>query len=282
MKNLAYFGAAAIAAFTVGTAASAQVGLGAGPATDAAELNEDLIEDIEDDAERDIGRFGNEGRPQGFTGSLALRATAASGNTDNYNLGIGTDLGYVAGPNGFELQLNYSYGEEDGVRTDESLFYTAEYTRDFTPRFFGYAKLQGSIDDFSSYQSDTFLTVGAGYRIYNTPTMQWSVQAGAGYRYAEFNDFTDSLTDLDFSEPAVALSSDYAHRLTETVYVTNDTDVLWSDSDTVVFNDLALSVAMTDTLALRTSVLTEYHSDPLPGFEDTDNTYGVSVVYNFN
>jgi putative salt-induced outer membrane protein len=39
---------------------------------------------------------------------------------------------------------------------------------------------------------------------------------------------------------------------------------------------------MTDALALRTSVLTEYHTDPEPGFKSTDNTFGVSVVYSFN
>ncbi len=39
---------------------------------------------------------------------------------------------------------------------------------------------------------------------------------------------------------------------------------------------------MTDQLALRTSLLTEYRTDPLPGFKDTDNTLGVSVVYTFN
>ncbi len=64
--------------------------------------------------------------------------------------------------------------------------------------------------------------------------------------------------------------------------MTNDTDVITSSSDTVVYNDLALSVSMTDSLALRTSVLTEYHSDPEPGFKDTDNTFGISLVYSFN
>ena len=40
--------------------------------TIAGDRNEDLLEAIEDDAERDLDRFGNEGRPQGFTGSVAL------------------------------------------------------------------------------------------------------------------------------------------------------------------------------------------------------------------
>ena len=244
----------------------------------AEDRNEDLLEAIEDDAERDLDRLGNEGRPQGFTGSVALRGTASSGNTDSADLGIGSDLNYVWGPNGIELQLSYTYGEDDGTKNEESLFYGLEYTRDFNPRLFGFAKLQGSIDEFSSFESDTFLILGAGYRIFNEANRQWSVQAGPGYRFAELSD----VTSADISEAAFGISSDYAQDLNENMFLTNDTDIIGSESDTVVFNDLALSVRMADGLALRTSVLTEYHSDPEPGFKDTDNTFGLSLVYSFN
>lgn len=244
----------------------------------AEDRNEDLIEAIEDDAERDLDRFGNEGRPQGFNGSFALRGIANSGNTDSVDLGVGSDLNYIWGPNGIELQLSYTYGEDDGTKNEESLFYGLEYTRDLNPRLFGFAKVQGSVDEFSSFENDTFVSFGAGYRIFNEADRQWSVQAGPGYRFAELSD----VTSADVSEGAFGVSSDYAQKLTDTVYMTNDTDVITSSSDTVVYNDLALSVSMTDSLALRTSVLTEYHSDPEPGFKDTDNTFGISLVYSFN
>lgn len=244
----------------------------------AADRNEDLLDAIEDDAERELDRFGNEGRPQGFDGSVAVRGIASSGNTDSLDIGIGSDLNYVWGPNGLELQLNYAYGEDDGKKTEESLYYGLEYTRDFNPVVFGFAKLQGSVDEFSDFETDTFLSFGAGYRIFNDDTRQWSVQGGPGYRFAELSDVTRG----DISEGAIGISSDYAHKLTDTVFLTNDTDVIWSDSDTAVFNDLALNVSMTNTVALRTSILTEYHSDVAKGVKNTDNTYGVSLVYSFN
>lgn len=247
--------------------------------TDVAEQrNEDLIDAIEDDAERDLDRFGNEGRPQGWTGSFALRGIGNSGNTDSLDVGLGADLNYVQGANGFQLQMNYTYGADDGTKNEESLFYDFEYTRDLTPVWFGFAKLQGSVDEFSDFETDTFVSFGAGYRIFNEPTRQWSVQAGPGYRFASLSDVT--LSDID--EGTFGVSSDFSQKLTDTVFLTNDTDVIMSDRDTVVFNDLALSVSMTDQLALRTSILTEYHTDPSAGFDDTDNTFGVSLVYSFN
>lgn len=247
--------------------------------TIAGDRNEDLIEAIEDDAERDLDRFGNEGRPDGFSGSVALRSVATNGNGESLTVGIGSDLNYVWGPNGVELQLNYAYSDDDDSDAEESLYYGLEYTRDFNPRLFGFAKVQGSVDDATDaeFESDTFVSFGAGYRIYNTPTMQWSVQAGPGYRFADLSD----VADADIDEGAFGISSDYAHRLTETLFVTNDTDIIWSESDTAVLNDLSLNYAMTDSLALRTSVFTEYHSDPGDS-KSTDNTFGVSLVYSFN
>ncbi len=249
-----------------------------GGASVAADRNEDLIDDIEDDADRDLDRFGNEGRPQGYTGSVALRGIANAGNTESTDIGIGADLNYVQGVNGYELQLSYTYGEDDGSKNEESLFYGFEYTRDFSPVVFGFAKLQGSVDKFSSFENDTFASVGAGYRIYNDADRQWSVQAGPGYRFAKLSD----IASADVSEGAFGLSSDYAQKLSETVYLTNDTDIITSSSDTVAYNDFAVSVSMTDALALRTSILTEYHTDPEPGFKSTDNTFGLSLVYSFN
>ncbi|KQI73672.1 hypothetical protein AN191_02010 [Loktanella sp. 5RATIMAR09] len=267
----------AAVATILATSASAQNLIGRD--TVAGDLNEDLIEAIEDDAERELDRFGNEGRPQGFTGSVALRGIAQSGNTESVNIGIGTDMNYVFGPNGIELQLNYAYSDDDDTASEESLFYGLEYTRDLTPEFFGFAKLQGSADNATDaqYETDTFASFGAGYRVFNEADRQWSLQAGPGYRFAELNDITDG----DVSEAAFGVSSDYAQKLTENVFFTNDTDVIWSESDTVVFNDLAMNVSMTETLALRTSILTEFHTEPGTA-EDTDNTFGVSLVYSFN
>lgn len=281
MKNELKLGASALAllAMLAATSVSAQSIIGRD--TVAGDRNEDLLEAIEDDAERDLERFGNEGRPQGFNGSVAMRAIAQTGNSESTDVGIGSDLNYVWGRNGIELQLNYAYSDDDDAAgSDESLYYGLEYTRDFTPVIFGFAKIQGSYDGAtdSEFETDTFVSFGAGYRIYNDADRQWSVQAGPGYRFADIND----VASADISEGAFGASSDYAQKLTEAVFLTNDTDVIWSESNTKLYNDLALNVAMTDRLALRTSILTEYTSDVSAPAKNTDNTFGVSLVYSFN
>ena len=109
---------AAIAAI-IASSASAQTLIGRD--TVAGDRNDDLIEAIEDDAERELDRFGNEGRPNGFIGSLAFRGTAQSGNSEAVNIGIGTDMNYVFGPNGIALQLNYAFSDDDNTDSEESM-----------------------------------------------------------------------------------------------------------------------------------------------------------------
>lgn len=239
---------------------------------------ESLFTAIEDDAARTLAAFGNEGRTQGFDGSVALRGIATSGTTQNVDLGVGADLDYVDGSDGYALAISYAYGANAGVTNEQSLIYGVEYTRDINSGVFAYGKLQGSVDAFSTVASDTFVGFGAGYRIHNDQKTQWSLQAGPGYRFTDLA----AVAAVDVQEAAFSLSSDYATVLSNSVTLTNDTDLIWSASDTALFNDLALSVAMSDALALRTSVATEYHSTPGGGAATTDNTFGVSLVYSLN
>ena len=248
--NLPIFAAATIVAFASGPAFAQTTTFDAQDR--AQDAVEDLQEAIEDDFERDVRAFGNVGRQVGFVGSFALQGTMTSGNTDTANLGLGTTLGYYDGVNGYDLAMSYTYSEEDGTSGANRLLYGLQYTRDFGPRWYGYASLQGSNDnsDDASFSRDTFLGVGVGYKVIERPDVQWNIAAGPGYRWAE-----RAVTNEEFKETAISLTSNYTARISNTVLGTMDTDVIWSDSDTVIRNDAGINVSMTDVLALRTSLV---------------------------
>ncbi len=272
MKNssLILIGAAASLISSTAVAQSAFDG-----STDVDDRIDALNESIADDMVRDVDAFGNQGRPVGFDGAVALQAQSTSGNTDTTAIGIGSNLGYYDGTNGYDLQLSYQYADTAGTVTEDSLLYELEYTRDLGTAYYGFAKLQGTVEGFDE-TSDNFLGFGLGYKIYNSRDLQWTVDAGVGYRVADLS----GVDDLD--EAAISVSSSYFNRINDVVSFSNDTDIISSDSDTVYYNDLGLNVAMTETLAMRTSLVTEYHTNPTAGDEYTDNAIGVSLVYNFD
>ncbi|MCF2905076.1 DUF481 domain-containing protein [Octadecabacter sp. CECT 8868] len=242
---------------------------------------DDLQEQMEDDQDRDLSAFGTEGREIGDYGSVALRYTATSNDGDTSNdLGVGLRYGWFDGVNGIDTNASYVYGEENGTITENTLLAGVDYRRNLSDRVFAYGQADLSIDKQTTtadeYTQDIFAGVGVGYRIFNSADTQWSVQAGPGYRAAEV------VGGAKVNEAAASVSSNLFVSLTDSVYLTNDTDVIYSEFATTIANDLALNVALTDTMALRTSYATRFNDLTDNSFSDGENTLGVSVVYNFN
>lgn len=242
----------------------------------------DNVEAIEEQVQDDFDRgreardFGpNQGR-LGWSGSLAATANATSGNTDTAAMGIGARLGYFDGTNGHDFRLSYRYAEDEGDATANTLAASYDYSRFFTPDFFAFGKLSTKYDEFGPFERDSFVGAGIGYRFVNTADVVWSVQAGPGFRVAEESNGNR------IEEAAGLLESKLFWSLSDDVFLSNDTAVLFSEADTAVSNDLGLNVSLNRALALRTSLRSEYHSDPLPGAEEWDHALGVSLVYSFN
>ena len=275
MRNALVFASASALALSVASTAFAQGRLVGTEALD------DRIDDIQDDVQEDLARgddaerFGPLGVPQGWRGSLALSASATSGNVDSGEMSLAGRLTYGSGPWVHNFGFAAEYGESEGVRSEENVFAVYEGNRYFTERFyvFGLARLE--YDDFASNTRDGFLGVGPGYRIVNTEDMTWRVQAGPGWRYVEQNDGTSE------TEAGFLAASRFYYGFSETMSLTNDTDVLGSDINTIATNDLGVNFKMTDSLSTRVSYRTEYNSDPLPGLKDTENTIGLSLVVGF-
>ncbi len=270
---------AAISGFVAtGAFAASDVFANDGAAADAVT---DLEEQIADDADRGVAAFGTEGREVGTYGSLAFRASSTSNDGDtSADMGVGLRYGAFDGVNGFDLTASFKYGMVNGVVTENQLLAGADYRRNLNDTLFVYAKADAAFDRLTTtvgeYTQDVFLGAGLGYRIINTNDVQWSLQAGPGYRLAEV------YGGADVSEAAASVSSNLFYSLSDTAYVTNDTDVIYSEFATTATNELALSVLLSDKLSLRTSYSTSFNNQTDSSFADAENTFGASVVYNFN
>ncbi|MDH3264438.1 MAG: DUF481 domain-containing protein [Paracoccaceae bacterium] len=275
MKNAAKFGTVSALAILLAAPAFAQgtlVGI---------EALDERIEDIESDVREDLARgedkerFGPYGVAQGWRGSLALTGSAASGNTDSAELSVAGRLTYGVGPWSHTFGFAGEFGESNGVRNEEKIYGIYEGNRYFSDQFYAFGMARFEYDGFATNERDAFLGFGPGYRIINTPDMTWRVQAGPGWRHVERADGTSE------SEAGFIAASRFYYGFSETVSLTNDTDVLGSDINTIATNDFGVNFKMTDTLSTRFSYRTEYNSDPLPGLKHTDNTIGVSLIVGF-
>ncbi|SFP34423.1 DUF481 domain-containing protein [Tranquillimonas alkanivorans] len=245
------------------------------------EALDERIEDIELDVRedlaegRDADRFGPNQVPQGWRGSFALSGSVSDGNTDEGDLSIAGRLTYGIGNWVHSFGLAGEYGESDGDKDQEEFYATYEGTRYFTPRFYAFGIGRFEYDNFDTIERDAFIGLGPGYRIINQPDLTWRVQAGPGWRY------TEDQTGDDNTEFAWIAASRVYYGLTDTVALTNDTEILGSDENTTYWNDLGVNFEVSNTLTTRISYQVEHNTDPLPGFDDTDQSLNVALILGF-
>ncbi|MCK8463529.1 DUF481 domain-containing protein [Aliiroseovarius sp. CAU 1755] len=241
---------------------------------------DDRIDDIQEDVADDLNNADKRDRlsnqyAQGWTGSVALGLSATSGNTDTADLDLAGRFRYGNGPWNHTFGFAAEFAEDNGVRNKEEIYATYDVNRYFNEQFYLFGLGSVRYDNFDANKIDAFLGFGPGYRVINEPNMSWRVQAGPGVRYVE------TQSGVGSTEVAGIVSSRFYTDFTETVSLSMDTDVLFSDADTTITNDLGVNFKVTDRMSTRVSYRTEWNSDPLPGFESADNSLGVSLVYGF-
>ncbi|MGZ2259995.1 DUF481 domain-containing protein [Roseobacter sp. A03A-229] len=238
------------------------------------DIQEDVADDLNNADARDRDRSNNQ-YAQGWTGSVALGFSATSGNTDTTDLDLAGRFRYGNGPWNHTIGFALEFAEDNDVSNKEEIFATYDVNRYLNGDFYVFGLGSVRYDDFDSNRWDAFLGFGPGYRVINQKDQTWRLQAGPGLRYIEDQNGANN------TEIAGIASSRYYIKFNENIFLTNDTDILFSDEDTVVTNDLGVNFRMTDTLSTRVSYRSEWDSDPLANFSSADNSLGVSLVYGF-
>ena len=277
MKTYLKLGAASMLALLVGAGAvMAQTTL-----TGIRDLN-DRIDDLEDDIQEDIDRaednyrFGNPEQRQGLSGSASLGYSGTSGQNDSQDLSVGARLRYEQGQVVQTIGVVLEYSEVEGDSTQEDVFAVYDLNYYLNDRFYlfalGRVQSDGLADTAAEIKTDGFIGFGPGYRIVNTDQVSWRVQAGVGVSYLE-----DGLDDSD-TDVGYILSSRLFYRVSDSFFVTNDTDVLYSDDALRVNNDLGANFQFSDRFVTRVSYLADYNEDRTTEYE---NKLGISLVYGF-
>ena len=242
----------------------------------------DRIDDINDDVAEDMARsedaarFGYPEYQPGFSGSASLGYSAQTGNTDTQDFALGIRMRYAQDQWVQTLGLAADFSETDGTKDEESIFAVYDGNYYFNERFYIFAlaraERDGLADSAGEISRDGFIGIGPGYRVINEANMAWRVQAGIGASYLR-----DGLGNSE-TETGYIASSRFFYQISDSMFLTNDTDVLSSDSALRANNDLGVNFKVSDALSTRISYLTDYNDS-----RDikTDNRLGVSLVLGF-
>lgn len=219
---------------------------------------------------------------EGLKGELQLAINGKSGNSDKQSNALSGRLDYRKEAHQLLAIARSEYGESNNEKDVDNNFLHFRYIHHNTPRF--------AWESFVQYQDDAFKLldsrqlVGGGARFDLSPGdehFRLTVGAGAYYTEEVYNLDNGELRD-DYARANFYVS--YFQQLTATTQISNT--LYWQPrfsrpSDSYVYNSLALSVKINQSLALQISLESQYDSQPVDNLEHTDHSYSTSLVYSF-
>lgn len=226
---------------------------------------------------------------EGWKGEGALSAGMTSGNTDTSDIGLNFDVDRISSNWDFGVQGQVDYGKQDGDESRNRVFLGTNLDYDVTERVFSFARASYEVDQFTGFDSRSFVGGGLGYRFFDNETVSWIVRGGPGVKIDEVKRvITTDENGAALIIPAETATSvgavgksKFELALNDKVSVSNITDIIYAEESTQVSNGLALTAQINGSLSARFGFDTRYDTNPPIGFESTDTATKIGVVYKF-
>jgi putative salt-induced outer membrane protein len=246
----------------------------------------------------------------GWTGKGDAGLVLNRGNTDSTNIGLGLELKNESDQWRHTFDAKYLRNESTvfaviappanapaGTRATlaEVTNKTADYLglgwkSDYklTDRSYVFGAIRYERDEFGPFRYQAIGSLGYGYSVIKTDATTLDLEGGVGYRTFESNANGDDGNDTVFRGGAKL-----THQFNENVEFTNTFLAEAGADNTFLSNDAAVTVKMSDKLALKTGVFIRHNTEveavpqlpapaPLfPGLDKTDTTFSTSLVYSF-
>lgn len=215
------------------------------------------------------------GISDGWSGEAALTGSVTTGNTETTDIGLALKLLKDDDVWRHKFKASVDYGETSGTADKERFVLGYQIDRDITDRLYGYANADYFRDDFGAFQTGYFVGGGLGYKLVLPEPFKWDVEAGLGFRSQETQDPLSVTTE----ELAGRLASNMDYVFNENVTLYNYSELLYSSSDTYIWNETGITAQLTGNLAARASFRVDTHSDVPDGTVKTDTITRFGVVY---
>lgn len=220
-----------------------------------------------------------------WTGEGSLSAGETSGNTDTRDIGLGLKLAKQSGLWVFGGEASADYGEIDGVESKNRIFAGLNVDRQINDRLFGFGKITHERDEFTGFDSRSFVGAGLGYHVLTGDATTWTVRGGPGLKYDEVKPIIvagqPTIPAETLSSFSVFAGSEFAHAFNDSVSLSNSTGVVYAEESTQISNTIAVTSKFSNALSGRASYEIRHDTNPPIGFEETDTATRLSLVYGF-
>ena len=213
----------------------------------------------------------------------------SQGNSDSKSLNGNIDMLRYDGPWKNEFYVGGLYGKNSGIVSAERWETHGQSNYTISGDLFGFGGLRYEHDLFDGFQYQASVTSGLGYKLLNSDDTKLTVQVGAGYRRLRPETIVKddsgeviSRTPLDATGNAIGtVGVDFSHSFTKTTILTNKFLMEAGSDNTLLHNELALTVKMSDKLALSVGYTVSDNTKPPAPLKKLDTLTSVNLVFGF-
>jgi len=213
----------------------------------------------------------------------------SQGNSDSKSLNGNIDMLRYDGPWKNEFYVGGLYGKNSGIVSAERWETHGQSNYTISGDLFGFGGLRYEHDLFDGFQYQASVTSGLGYKLLNGDDTKLTLQVGAGYRRLRPETIVKddsgeviSRTPLDATGEAIGtVGVDFSHAFNKTTVFTNKF-LSEAGSDNILLHDeLALTVKMSDKLALSVGYTIIDNTKPPAPLKKLDTLTSVNLVFGF-
>ncbi len=215
---------------------------------------------------------------KGWSGKAAVSGSTTSGNTNTTDIGVAIKLAKELGLWKHNFNTTYDLGKASGVDNKNRWYLGYKLDRQINDRLYAYGNANYYTDDFGPFKQGSFLGTGLGYQVFEPGPIKWAVEAGAGYRSQKLR-AAGIIPSFKQNEFALRSASNFDYKFSDAVSLFNNSDMIWSKSDTYIWNDIGVTAHLAGNLAARFSFRIDHHTDVPFGVKNTDTITRGSLVY---
>lgn len=224
-----------------------------------------------------------------WTGKGQLGFLASQGNSEAKSFNAALDTAYLQDLWKHSLHLGGLYGQNAGIASAERWDALWQSNYDLTQSVYTFGALRYARDLFSGFHYQASGTVGGGYKILDTSDVKLSTQLGVGYRSERPELITKDVSGAVVSrilqpsdgEAILSAGLDYSQALSSTTTLSDKLLLEYGSSNTLITNALALTVKVSNRLALSLGYTLQDNTSPPAGLKKLDTSETVNLVFSF-
>lgn len=220
-----------------------------------------------------------------WKGKGQIGAFQSSGNSDNVGVSVALSLTREGIDWSHRMNASMDYQQSNDVTSREQYMFKYEPRYQINPRLFAFGLAQYEKDRFQGFSSRYAASGGFGYKLFDTDSLELSLQAGPAWRR------TDFLSGESESKLAALIGMDFDWAISDRLSLTQNTNVVADaggsavaiiDSNNTTINlDTGLEAKVSDKLTTRLAYAVKYNSNPPAGSVSTDTLTRFTLVYGF-